>query len=208
MSHFLPLFPLNLVVFPNEKLNLHIFEPRYKALVNDCWQSGNHFGIPSYVTSKIEYGTEMEITEIFKTYKDGRMDIKTIGHSVFKVEEFSNPWPEKKYSAGQVTDLESVWDYTSSKLEMLDLLDQLYGKLDIDQEVEYHMETPVFHLAHKVGLSKIQEYSLLQITHESKRVRFLITHLKKLLPKLSKAAEIRNRIKMNGHFRQMDSLDF
>ena len=208
MSDFLPLFPLNLVVFPNERLNLHIFEPRYKELVNDCWTSGSHFGIPSYVTSKIEFGTEMEITEIFKTYKDGRMDIKTIGHKVFKVKEYLNPWPDKKYSAGQVMDLESVMDYTSAKLELLDLLDQLYGKLDIDQEVEYHTETAVFQLAHKVGLTKTQEYQLLQITHESKRVDFLINHLKKLLPKLSKAAEIRNRIKMNGHFRQMDSLDF
>jgi len=208
MSYFMPLFPLNLVVFPKEKLNLHIFEPRYKELVNDCWQSKGHFGIPSYVESKIEFGTEMEITEIHKTYQDGRMDIRTKGHAVFKVEEFSNPWPHKKYAAGQVTNLDSVWDYTSSKFELLDLLDQLYGKLEIDSEVEYHMETPVFQLAHKVGLIKTQEYQLLQITRESHRVEFLIDHLKQLLPKLSQAAEIRNRIKMNGHFRQMDSLDF
>ena len=208
MSYFLPLFPLNLVVFPQEKLNLHIFEPRYKQLVNDCKQSKSHFGIPSYVESKIEFGTEMEITEIHKTYQDGRMDIKTKGHKVFKVDEFSNPWPQKKYAAGKVTELDSVWDYTSSKLELLELLDQLYGKLDIESEVECHMETPVFQIGHKVGLSKNQEYKLLQITRESLRVAFLIDHLKKLLPKLSKAAEIRNRIKMNGHFRQMDSLDF
>ena len=208
MSHFLPLFPLNLVVFPKEKLNLHIFEPRYKDLINDCWKSGSHFGIPSYVNSKIEFGTEMEIIEIFKIYQDGRMDIKTNGLNVFKVEKYSNPWPDEKYAAGQVTFLESVWDYTSSKFELLDLLDQLYGKLDIDSEVEYHMETPVFQLAHKVGLSKTQEYELLQITHESRRIDFLIDHLKQLLPKLTQAATIRNRIKMNGHFRQMDSLDF
>ncbi len=208
MSHYLPLFPLNLVAFPEEKLNLHIFEPRYKQLVSDCWKGARRFGIPSYVTSKIEFGTEMEITEIFKTYQDGRMDIKTRGHTIFQVKEFSNPWPGKKYAAGQVTELESVWDYTSSKLALLELLDELYGQLDIDKEVEYHMDTPVFKLAHKVGLSKEQEYRLLQITRESKRVDFLVVHLKKLLPKLNRAAEIRNRIKMNGHFRQMDSLDF
>jgi Lon protease-like protein len=208
MGYFIPLFPLNLVVFPQERLNLHIFEPRYKELVNDCRRSKTRFGIPSSVESKIEYGTKMEITEIHKTYEDGRMDIKTEAHTVFKVEQFSNPWPDKKYAAGKVTDLESVWDYTSSKFALLDLLDQLYGKLDIDSEVEYHMETPVFKLAHKVGLSKSQEYKLLQITHESQRVEFLIGHLKQLLPKLSQAAEIRNRIRLNGHFRQMDSLDF
>ena len=208
MGHFLPLFPLNLVAFPGEKLNLHIFEPRYKDLVNDCWKDKTPFGIPSYVISKIEFGTQMEITEIFKIYDDGRMDIKSVGKSIFKVEEYSNPWPDKQYAGGQVSELEQVWDSTSSKFELLDLLDQLYGKLDIDQEVEYHMETPVFNLAHKVGLSKTQEYQLLQITHESRRIKFMVNHLKKLLPKLTQAAEIRNRIKMNGHFRQLDSLDF
>lgn len=208
MSYFLPLFPLNLVAFPEEKLNLHIFEPRYKDLVNDCWKSEGHFGIPSYVTSTIEYGTEMKITEIYKKYQDGRMDIKTVGYSVFKVNQFSNPWPGKKYAGGEVEPLPQVLNHTSSKFELLDLLDQLYGKLDIGQEVKYDMETPVFQLAHKVGLNREQEYQLLQITHESERVEFMISHLKSLLPKLAKAEQIRDKIKMNGHFRHMDSLDF
>jgi hypothetical protein len=150
----------------------------------------------------------MKITDIFKKYRDGRMDIKTIGHSIFKVTEYANPWPDKKYAGGQVDPMELVWDQTSSKFELLDLLDQLYGKLDIGQEVSYHLETPVFQLAHKVGFIKEQEYELLQITHESKRIDFMIAHLKALLPKLAQAESIRDRIKMNGHFRQMDSLDF
>ncbi|GJM30127.1 MAG: ATP-dependent protease [Cyclobacteriaceae bacterium] len=208
MSYFLPLFPLNLVAFPQEKLNLHIFEPRYKQLVNDCWQNDKHFGIPSYVTNRIEYGTEMEVIEIFKIYDDGRLDIKTVGQGIFKVEQYSNPWAEKQYAGGQVETIELIWDKTSAKFELLDLLDQLYGKLDIGREVKYDMETPVYYLAHKVGLSKAQEYQLLQIARESQRVKFLIKHLKKLLPKLNQAAQIRDRIRMNGHFRHMDSLDF
>ena len=208
MSYFLPLFPLNLVVFPQERLNLHIFEPRYRDLINDCWDSGNHFGIPAYVTSKIEYGTEVEITEIFKKYEDGRMDIKTLAHNIFIVKQYSNPWPNKKYAGGQVEPVATEQDQTSAKFELLDLLDQLYGKLDIGKEVKYHMETRVFQLAHKVGLTKEQEYQLMQVTRESERVDFLIAHLKELLPKLTQTKQIKDRIKMNGHFRQMDSLDF
>jgi len=208
MNHFLPLFPLNLVAFPEEKLNLHIFEPRYKELVNDCWQNDKRFGIPSYVTSRIEFGTEMEIVKIHKVYQDGRMDIKTVGKTIFKVAEYANPWPEKQYAGGHVESLEQIWDSSTSKFELLDLLDQLYGKLDIGMEVKYDMETPVFQLGHKVGLKKTQEYQLLQITRESQRIKYLITHLKKLLPKLNQAAEIRDRIRMNGHFRQMDSPNF
>ena len=208
MSYYLPLFPLNLVAFPGERLNLHIFEPRYKDLINDCLHSGNHFGIPAYVISKIEYGTEIEITEVHKKYSDGRMDIKTLALSVFVVKKYANPWPDKSYAGGLVETVPDVPDKTSAKFELIELLDQLYGKLDINQEVEYQMDTPVFQLAHKVGLSKEQEYQLLQLRNESSRVKFLISHLKSLIPKLLEAGQIISRIKMNGHFRHLDSPDF
>ena len=88
MSDEIGLFPLNLVVFPGERLNLHIFEPRYKQLIKDCLESGSTFGIPSYVLNKTEFGTEVQIEEVTKTYSDGRMDIKTIGISVIEVLDF------------------------------------------------------------------------------------------------------------------------
>ena len=43
MRQFLPLFPLQIVVFPGEDLNLHIFEPRYKELIKDCEEGGGTF---------------------------------------------------------------------------------------------------------------------------------------------------------------------
>ena len=49
MTNFIPIFPLAIVVFPGEKLNLHIFEPRYKQLITECheqkktfWYSNSH----------------------------------------------------------------------------------------------------------------------------------------------------------------------
>jgi len=208
MSYYLPLFPLNLVAFPQERLNLHIFEPRYKDLINDCLNSGSHFGIPAYVITKIEYGTEIEIIDVHKKYRDGRMDIRTLAHSVFVVKKYANPWPDKSYAGGLVEVVANVSDHTSAKFELIELLDQLYGQLDINKEVDYQMDTPVFQLAHKVGLSKEQEYQLLQLSIESARVKFLISHLKTLIPKLSEAEQIISRIKMNGHFRHLTSPDF
>ena len=208
MSYYLALFPLNLVAFPEERLNLHIFEPRYKQLIKDCLEEERRFGIPAYIKNKIEYGTEVEILEIFKTYEDGRMDIKTIGHKVFKVGKYSNPWPEKLYAGGYVEPLENIWVVVPAKFEMVKLLGKLYSQLQIEEEMTYDEDTPVFDFAHKVGLSLEQEYELIQITNESLRVDFLVAHLKELLPRLSQAEEIRQRIKMNGHFRQLDSLDF
>src|SRR5690606_37970950 len=117
MSIFLPLFPLNLVAYPGESLNLHIFEPRYKQLIGDCLQSQANFGIPSFVHNKIEFGTEVLIDKVVKEYEDGRMDIKTIGTAIFKVENFINPLEGKLYAGGEVTRLtnseetdQTVWE--------------------------------------------------------------------------------------------------
>ncbi len=98
MSVELPIFPLNIVAFPGEHVNLHIFEPRYKDLVNDCLEEGLTFGIASHVLNKIELGTEVKITEVTKKYPDGRMDIKTLGLRAFSVLDFHNPWKEKLYA--------------------------------------------------------------------------------------------------------------
>ena len=63
----LPLFPLQLVVYPGEKLNLHIFEPRYKQLIQECQEQGTTFGIPAFIDSEImSIGTEIELLKIEK----------------------------------------------------------------------------------------------------------------------------------------------
>lgn len=67
MQKFIPIFPLNLVAYPGEKLNLHIFEPRYIQLINECNTEGKTFGIP-VVNNKelLEYGTEMKLEKVQK----------------------------------------------------------------------------------------------------------------------------------------------
>jgi Lon protease-like protein len=80
MSALLPLFPLDLVLLPAVPLSLHIFEPRYKEMINECLTQNRHFGI---VRSKEEalasIGCTAEIINVMKTHPDGRMDILTEG---------------------------------------------------------------------------------------------------------------------------------
>ena len=72
MTNFIPIFPLGIVVYPGEELNLHIFEPRYKQLIKDCHESKKPFGIPSVVNNKMtEMGTLVEVAEITKLYDNG-----------------------------------------------------------------------------------------------------------------------------------------
>src|SRR5436190_6327583 len=103
MTNFIPIFPLGIVVYPGEDLNLHIFEPRYKQLVNECFADKKPFGIPAVVNDKVcEMGTLVEITEISKRYEDGKMDIKTRGQKIFRVLEIIKELPGKLYSGAIV----------------------------------------------------------------------------------------------------------
>ena len=74
----LPLFPLESVYFPNEKVPLHIFEERYMQLIQDCREDALTFGVPVYINDTLAYGTEMTLVEIMKTYENGEMDLSLI----------------------------------------------------------------------------------------------------------------------------------
>ena len=83
----IPLFPLRLVVFPDEKLNLHIFDPKYLSMVEDCIRSGNTFGIPAFIDeSMMRVGTEMKVLEVVNEYDSGERDIKTIAVGLFEID--------------------------------------------------------------------------------------------------------------------------
>ncbi|RED99891.1 LON peptidase substrate-binding domain-containing protein [Marinoscillum furvescens] len=205
----IPLFPLNSVVFPGEELNLHIFEPRYKELVNDCLQTKTTFGIPSYVLTKIEYGTEVEILDVSKRYDDGRMDIKTRGLRVFKVQDFQNPWQNKQYAGGPVELLEVEQDQEESlQLKFSELCRALFEWLHMEEEITISEDTSMYKVIHKIGLKPEEEYILLKMRSERQRQHFVIEHLEQLIPALERAERAKEKIRLNGHFKHFDPLKF
>lgn len=205
----IPLFPLKIVVFPQEKLNLHIFEPRYKQLINDCISEKSNFVIPSYVNNKIELGTEVVIGKVEKVYEDGKMDISTTGLSVVEIVTYENPQKGKLYAGGEIKILEDIDDSTGSqKFELMALLKELFVKININLKIEIKPSITSFDIAHKVGLSLKQEYNLLSMTRESERCDFIISHLNEAIPILEQINEMKERVKMNGHFKHFDRLDF
>jgi len=104
MTNFIPIFPLSIVVYPGENLNLHIFEPRYKQMINDCFTNKKPFGIPTVLENAVtEKGTLLEIQNIEKVYDDGKMDVVTKGVKVFNTLEFIKVLPEKLYDGAIVT---------------------------------------------------------------------------------------------------------
>lgn len=205
----MPLFPLNIVVFPGEELNLHIFEPRYKQLVNDCLETKTTFGIPSFVKSKLEVGTEVKITEVSKVYDDGRMDIKTIGLHEFNVLDFTDQWNGKLYGGGSVQLMETVDDAEpNQRFQLIELCQELFHWLQMDKEVCVDGEKGVYKAIHKIGLKPEEEYELIKMTSEAARYTYIIDHLERLIPALERAEKAKVKIQMNGHFKHFDPLNF
>ncbi|NID09965.1 LON peptidase substrate-binding domain-containing protein [Fibrivirga algicola] len=212
MNDLIPLFPLSLVVYPGEDLNLHIFEPRYRQLVSECIDEEKTFGIPAFIDNKLPgYGTEVHVTTLHKRYEDGRMDVKTKGLRIFKLVDFVNPIPDKLYAGGRVQLLEPE-DATSAGTYLTPLLERLGRLYDLLQiETDYDpTKSPLFsyRIAHKVGLSIEQEYDVLTMDTEAERQQFLIRHLDKVIPVVADMERTKDRIKMNGHFKNLDPLTF
>ncbi len=209
MDNFLPLFPLKLVAFPGEQLNLHIFEERYKQLVSECIEENKRFGIPAYLNNQIECGTEMSVERVGKTYSDGQLDIVTVAHRVFKVVEFYRVAPSKLYAGGDIIFLDNISDVDLAKQQqMVALTLELFDVLSLSDNFALGDQISAFDIGHKIGLSNQKKYELLQIERESDRQQFVIDHLEASIPVIRDMENARERIRMNGHFQKFDPLDF
>ena len=206
MTKLLPIFPLQLVVFPGEHLNLHIFEPRYRQLIQECEEQGTTFGIPAYIDGKVmEVGTEIELLSIEKRHADGEMDIKTRGLGLFHIKEFFRRAPGKLYSAAETAPLE--FDTEADIVDngkILGLLEELFALMKIEKSVERTpADVDTYSIAHHVGFSLEQEYAFLRITDGRKRQEAMLYHLERLLPIVREMENLRARAQMNGHFKDI-----
>lgn len=209
MEKTLSLFPLNLIVYPGEDLNLHIFEPRYRQLINECLEEERTFGIPAFIDNKLPgYGSEMHVTTLHKRYSDGRMDIKSKGLQVFRLVNFENPIPGKLYAGGEVELIQPGDSFSAHSTALTERLKQLYDLLELETDYASTAENFSYRVAHKVGFSIEQEYELLTLESEAERQLFIIQHLNKILPVMADMERTKQRIQMNGHFKNLDPLNF
>lgn len=205
----LPLFPLQTVFFPGEQVPLHIFEDRYKELINDCRNEASTFGIPVYINDSIAYGTEVQLVEVVNTYESGAMDIVCVARQVFKVVTFENEMQGKSYPGGIVDFLDNIKDgEEKQKRLVLTKIKELYKLMDVDFGPIKEDLFNSFTLAHKMGLSYEQEYQLLQMPRESERLSYIKSHLMGTILVLKEVQRTKELIDMNGHFRNFDPLDF
>lgn len=211
MDDFLPLFPLRLVVYPGEELNLHIFEPRYKQLIRECDENGITFGIPTFLEDKVmNVGTEIELLSITKRHENGEMDIKTRGIGIFKMKEFYPNVNDKLYSGADIERLSLV---ESGEDELYDKiliqLEELYTVLNIEQVHPKNREKfSCYEIGHHLGMSLDQEYELLRLQTEIERQHFILEHIFKMIPIVKNIEAMKAKVQMNGHFKKILPPDF
>lgn len=211
MTNFVPIFPLGIVVYPGEGLNLHIFEPRYIQLVRECHESGRLFGIPTVIDNRLQdYGTLVRVTEISKTAESGEMDIRTEGQQVFRILEVIREVPEKLYSG-------AIVNYPANRTtgnpevmrRVLDAVRELHRLLKVDKDFRKgDAELTAYDLAHHVGLSLQEEYEFLNLLDERQRLEFLKRHLARVIPMVAGMEELKEKVKLNGHFRNLSPFNF
>ncbi len=211
MPRLLPLFPLNLVVFPGEKLNLHIFEPRYRQLVRDCLEQDLTFGIPPFLDEALsEIGTEVKLLSVEKSYANGELDIRTKGVGVFRLRQLYRQAPGKLYAAGQVDDVaqDELADPVLHGI-IAGQVRQLYEALGLRKLLlELAPDYRIWDIAHHVGFSTEQEFQLLATTSEQERQEMVREHLETILPVVLETERLKERARLNGHFKNLTPPNF
>lgn len=206
---FLPLFPLELVVFPGEIVKLHIFEPRYIQLINECRTTNITYGIPAYIDGALAtYGTQMRLVSVEKTHDTGEMDIRTEGINAFHLDEFIREVPQRLYHAGNVTLLDSDDSYFEvTYAELLKQYTRLHELLKTGAPVILPKENPSYFIGQELGLTPRLKLQVLATERESDRQVIMIDYLLRLIPQVEKAHDQRARAKSNGHFKKFPKID-
>lgn len=203
----LPLFPLQVVLFPGSRLPLHIFEERYRVLVNLCIREEKEFGIILDSGGQLaEVGCTADIVSVQKVYNDGRMDIIVEGRRRFRVHRFDAE--RTPYLVGEV-------EFFGNAPELVDrsivvetirlynaLLELVYkGKVEgIDQSAR--IPDVSFLIVQKAGMDVARRQQVLEIQSETERLQVLRDYLQAILPKLEQAGELERIVRGDGYLAQ------
>lgn len=198
----LPLFPLDVVLYPGEHVPLHIFEPRYKEMIARCLREDGPFGL---VLSREEglarVGCTARLDRILEKYEDGRLDLLARGEERF-----------------HVTRIRSEHAYLSADVDTIDEPEEPIQQPLVERAITQHMRllelagrdvrpslytngTVSYSIAHNAGLSNAQKQEVLELLTENLRITYLVQHLETLIPRVEGIEDVRRKVRSNGHFR-------
>lgn len=200
MPELLPLFPLQLVVFPGERLPLHIFEERYKLLISRSISESSEFGIVlTHKQGILNAGCTVKVETVLRTHEDGRLDIMTEGARRFEVTELHNDQPYLEGMVEFFDDEDTDLVPASLRIEALGLYQQLR------QDGEEHAGPmpaagdPLLSFRLGEALRDVEFQSvLLRDRSEGSRLRRLVAFLKQHIPEVKQAKRMKQLAPRNG----------
>lgn len=202
MDALLPLFPLDVVLFPGTPLPLHIFEPRYKEMIGECLAQRRTFGVVRAVEQGLaEIGCTAEIVTVVKEYPDGRLDLVTEGRQRFELVRVNQ---ERSFLQAEVLmiDDEPGSPVQADAARAVQLHSELLAIAGAGAKQDRPAANPSllsFHLAGSVPLDLDFKQKLLSLRSEPERLTLLISYLETIIPNLRRAAHARERAGGNGH---------
>ncbi len=192
----LPLFPLNVVLFPGTIIPLHIFEPRYRQMIIDCQEEGKPFGIV-LVKPESEFmneephaiGTIAEIHNLQKL-EDGGYNLMAVGVKRFRILSRHN---EKAYISGLVEPFDDQSESESDLVNLVQRAHQLFETylnmlLDAADEQEIHTNLPELpedlshFIAYFLEVEDDKKQQFLELTSTKQRLQEEIAILRREIP--------------------------
>lgn len=206
MAIELPLFPLDVVLFPGEDLPLHIFEPRYRLMINECNEQKTPFGIvlvqpdsKHLIEEPYPIGTMAKI-ELLDRLDDGCMNLIARGLQRFRILELDR---QKPYLSGHVEvyedraepeDAQTTYANQANELfnAYLQILIEAIGK----EVIEFTLPTVPEELSHFIAyfldITNDRKQQLLELTSTTQRLQEEIEILHRELPILRQVLSFNN----------------
>jgi Lon protease-like protein len=198
----LPLFPLEVVLLPGNRLPLHIFEERYKEMIGEAMRDGTEFGmVQSKENGVLNLGCTATVEAVLKQYPDGRLDIVIVGRRRFEILFLDQ---EKAYLRGGVTffgdDKDQPAPSEEARLAALALFDILRRQEDDPQRPLPDKMDPQlsFAVAQHVPVLSLRQ-TLLALRSEAERLQLLEQFLPSYIAGLKRTEHVKKVAPKNGH---------
>jgi len=206
----LPLFPLELVLLPEEPLPLHIFEERYREMIGECLRAKTSglgrqdFGVVLAKGQEISnVGCTAQIVNVTRKYDDGRMDILTVGKRRFEI-LLTNE--EKSYLCASVDFFDDEGPDTPGESEAESAIEVFRGimqKLRQASAMPVHLPRPYrylsFRLAASLPLALEFKQRLLSLRNEPERLRQVVRAMEQLKRQVEVVKGAQNKAGGNGN---------
>jgi Lon protease-like protein len=195
----LGLFPLGIVLLPTEQLPLHIFEDRYKDLIEECVEGDAEFGLLYADDDGMrDVGTRARVVEVLTRFEDGRLNILVQGGDRFRLEELTDG---RSFRTGHVVPVDDVEDPAESGAVEEAL--QLFGRLreltgSEVEEPESVAPQLSFALAAKVELPAEAKLELLTEVSERRRIELVQDLLENAVLTAQRVRRAAERAATNG----------